>query len=365
MSPQRKRKLGFAAWIMLLAFALVLGGCTSDSKSPKETLMDATGKTANLKSYTFTGSVKMEELKLPEEMTSDLNTSMMLGMLQNAEISWTGAYRLDPMLTEMNMKIITSGDMALTINTTMIMTQEKMWIKVPNIPMLASFIPQSLVGKFVELDMKELAKQQGTEMPNMDVAKSQQFVTDLSGIVFKHIDEETYLKSVKPKEAGIPEEAGADKAVQVHVTRDQVEPLAQTFMKNILPEIFDLLSKNEEYRNMLQLKQEDIDNARKEVSQMSDEEFKKGMDEFKKSVTALDVTSNIGIDKEGYANYSNTLMKMEMNDNGQTGSGTLRFVSQMTNINGDVKFETGEPKDAVSMEQFQQAIAEHMSGGGM
>ncbi|AJY77734.1 hypothetical protein VN24_14295 [Paenibacillus beijingensis] len=348
---------------MLLVVALMLGGCSTASKSPKETLMDATGKTAELKSYAFTGSVKLEELNVPEEMATDLNTSMMLGMLQNAEISWTGAYRLDPMLTEMNMKIITSGDMALTINTTMIMNQDKLWIKVPNIPMLASFIPQSLVGKFVEFDMKELAKEQGTEMPQLDVAKSQQFVNDVSGIVFKHIDEKTYLKSVKPKEAGIPDDAGADKAVQVHVTRDQVEPLAQTVVKNILPEIFDLLSKNEEYRNMLQLTQADLDDARKEVTQTSDEELKKGIEEFNKTVTALDVTSNIGIDKEGYAHYSNTLVKMEMNDNGQTGSGTLRFLSQMTNINGDVKFETGEPKDAVTMEQLQQAINEQMTGG--
>ena len=65
------------------------------------------------------------------------------------------------------------GDMGMTFNIPMVMTAEKLYVKVPNIPFFP--IPENVVGKFLELDLKELAEQEGTEWnPDaMDAAKTQ------------------------------------------------------------------------------------------------------------------------------------------------------------------------------------------------
>lgn len=144
-------------------------------------------------------------------------------------------------------------------------------------------IPEDVVGKFVELDLEELAKQTGEPMPNMDIAKSQKFYNEVSEIVFKHIEEEKYLTDVKVKDAGLPTDVDAKQVVQFHMDQSQIEPLINTVIEKIAPEIIDLLSKNQEYRDMLQLKQEDLDTAKKELGEVKDGEVSEALADMKKS----------------------------------------------------------------------------------
>ncbi|MBB6670189.1 hypothetical protein [Cohnella nanjingensis] len=358
-----KRKNWLVALTALMMLVLVLSGC-SGSKSPQDTLQGAIKKSSDIKSYSMKGSLKVADLKLPEAVTADPDSSMALGILQNAELSWTGAYRKDPMLMEINLQIAIKGDLAMTFSLPIIMNEQKMWIKVPNIPIFGQMgLPEDIVGKFIEIDMKKLAEQQGTEMPAMDIGQSQKLVNDLSAIVFKHIDEKTYLSKVSAKDAGIPDESKIKDVIQLHVTKDQVEPFIQTVVTKIAPEVIDLLSKNEEYRKMLQLKQEDLDKAKQELDKTKDEDLAKSMEDFKKDVKSLDIVVNTGVNGDGYASYSDATIKAEIDDNGQTGSGTLKVVSEMTDINGDVKL-MGEPKpeEIVPMDQLNQLGLDSLGG---
>ncbi|THF77149.1 hypothetical protein [Cohnella fermenti] len=329
---------------LLVSIALVLSACSSDSKSSSEKLLSSFEKSADIKSYNLNGSLSIKDLKLSDALLQEEEAASALAMLQNAELSWTGAYRADPMMMELTLKISISGDLAISFQVPFIITQEKMWIKVPNIPMLS--LPADIVGKYIEFDLKELAEQQGAELPAaLDVGKAMELAKELFGIVLKHVDEKTYLSSPSAKDAGIPDSANVKDVVQLHIEKDQVEPFVQTLIEKIAPEMLDLLASNEEYRSLTQLTPEQIDEAKKQLSELDETELKDGLAEFDKSVKTFDVVSNIGIDKDGYASYSSSTIKFEAADGDQSGSGTLSLVSEQTDINGEPKFEIGgEPK---------------------
>jgi hypothetical protein len=223
-------------------------------------------------------------------------------------------------------------------------------------------IPEALVGKFVELDLKKLAEQSGQPMPSLDIGKTQMMANDVLAIVFKHIEEESYLSSVKVKEAGLPDGVDVDQVVQFHIDKEQIEPLVITIIDKIAPEIIDLLSSNEEYRNLLQLKPEDLDAAKKGLKDLKDGEVSKGLADIKKELKSLDIKTIIGIDKQEYPVYTDTTIKADIESQNLTGSFAFKVVSQNSNINGDVKFEIGEPKgaDVVTLDQLLEQL-----GGGM
>ncbi|SFB60204.1 hypothetical protein SAMN05216312_11698 [Cohnella sp. OV330] len=355
----QKRVLAAVAALLVL---ILLAGCTG-SKSAEETLQDALKKSSQIDSYSMKGSLQISDLKLPESADDGGYTSMASSFLSNAELSWTGGYRKDPMLAEINLQVAIKGDLAMTVTVPILMNKEKLWVKVPNIPMLG--LPAEIVGKYIEVDLKKLAEQQGEDLQSLDIGTTQKLVNDVSAIVFKHIDEDTYLKDVSAKDAGITAD-GVDKVVQTHVTKDQVEPLIQTVVNDIAPEVIDLLSKNEEYRKLLKIEQSDLDEAKKSLAESKDNDISKDLEEFKKSVQTLDILSNIGIDGKGYASYTDAKIAFAGSEEGQSASGTIKVVQELTDINGDVKL-SGEPKaeDVLTEDQLSQLGLPGLGGGSL
>src|SRR5690606_9660938 len=111
-------------------------------------------------------------------------------------------------------------------------------------------------------------------IPTMDIGKSQQLGNDILEIVFKHVEEETYLTSVAVKDAGLPADVtNVDQVIQFNMDKAQIEPFVKTIVEKIAPELIELLSSNEEYRNMLQLKPEDLEEAKKGLAEVKDGEI--------------------------------------------------------------------------------------------
>lgn len=356
-----KRKISFAIVSLLLAMAVILSGCTSSEKAPKEALQAAMSKSAELKSYSFKGSLKFEDFQIESAEIAEEQMAIM-NTLKNAELSWTGAYKSDPMMAEINLKIETKGDLAITFTVPIIATQKKTWIKVPNIPMLP--IPEDLVDKYLELDMEQIAKEAGQDLPTVDVAKSQKMANDILGIVFKHVDEEQYLSSVKVKDAGLPEDVKADRVVKLQVDQSKLEPFIKTVLEKIAPEVVDLLANNEEYRTMLQLSKEDLDEAKAQLKDAQSGDISANLKEMQQELKSLEITSNIGIDKKEFPVYTDASVKAAFDSEGNKGSFALKVVSQMSDINGDVKFEIGEPKaeDIIPFDQLMEQFG-GMFGG--
>ncbi|TJY38923.1 hypothetical protein E5161_18995 [Cohnella pontilimi] len=359
-----KSKVWLSTISLMLTAALLLAGCNSN-KSPKEALQSSMTKSAEMKSYSFQGSMKVEDLKIPTAEGEDpAATGMIMSMLKSADISWTGAYRADPMQVEMKLNVALKGDMSINVNVPLVMTKDKMWFKIPNTPFFP--VPEKLKDKFVEVDLKKLAEESGQPLPNLDPGKSQQMANDMLGIVFKHVDEKQYLSDVKAKDAGLPQDADVKQVIQFKLTKDQVEPFLKMVIEKIAPEVIDLFSKNEEYRKLLQLKPEDLDAAKKQLETAKGEDLSKSMEEFKKTVKSLEVVSNIGIDKKDYPAYTDIRAKADFDVAGQTGTAAIKVVSEMKDINKDVKLEYPDgPKDSVSMDEFQQEMDTAFGGSGL
>jgi len=361
-----KNKLSFVLLAILLTVAVVLSGCSKKEVSAKEQIQTSMSKSAEIKSYNFNGSMKFEDFDFPQDadMSAD-QTAAMINTLKSAELSWTGAYKADPMMMEMNLKLDLKGDLAISFTIPIIMTTDKVWVKIPNIPMLP--IPENVQGKFIELDLKELAEQSGQTMPTIDVGKSQQMGNDMMEIIFKHIEEETYLSSVSVKDAGLPADVAVDNVIQFNLDKAQIEPFVMTVVEKIAPEIIELLITNEEYRNMLQLKPEDLETAKKELAEVKDSEIKEGLAEMNKELKSLNIKSNIGIDKNDYPVYTDATISASIESEEATGSFAVKVISQTTNVNGDVKFEVGEPtgEDVMTLEELQEQMGGMLGGASI
>lgn len=351
-----KSKVWLSLVALILTAAVVLSGCTS-SKTPKEALEASLAKSSDIKSYSFKGSLKVNELNFPDEATEGedaFGTAMALNFLKNAELSWTGAYQSNPMMTEVNLSLTLKGDMAITINIPVVMNDKKIWVKIPSLPIFP--LPDTITNKFLELDLEQLAKESGQPIPKVDLDTTQKFSNDVLGVVFKNVEEKDYLSSIEPKEAGLPEDAGLDKAIQLHVTKERLESFIKTAVEKIAPEIIDLLSNNQAYKDMFQLKQEDLDKYKKELSEAQSGDLSKNLEELKKTLKSLDLKANIGIDGDDYPVYTDLTLKAGIEEDGKSGNIDLKAVSQMSDINKEVKFTIGEPKDTITMEQLQEQL---------
>lgn len=357
----RKSRVWLALASLILTAALVLTGCNNNSKSPQEALQSAMKKSAELKSYSFSGSMKIEELKMPIEGGA-AEAGVVLSMLKDADLSWKGAYRADPMHLEMTLSLALKGDMAINFNMPIVLNSDKMWVRIPNIPFLP--LPDSIAGKFLEIDMKQLAEESGQPMPNIDPAKSQKLSNDLMGIIFKNIDEKEYLTDVKVKDAELPDGVNAKQVIRFHVAKDQVEPLVNTLVEKIAPEMIKLLSDNAEYRDMLSLKPEDLEEAKQALEETKQEDIAEGMGEFNKAVQSLDVTANIGIDANEYPVYSDIYVNAAIDADGQPVTFAFKVVSQNSDINKDVALEYADgPSDVITMDELQEQLGGMFLGG--
>lgn len=356
------KRISFVIVAIMLALSVVLGACgkKESEKSAKESLQEAFSQTTSLKSYNFSGSMKFEDFQMTVS-EDQASVDMVANLLKNAEISWTGGYRLDPMMMEVNLKVDLKGDMAISFTLPVIMTETKTWIKVPNIPMLP--LPQELVGKYLELDMNQLAEMAGEEMPQADVALMQKFGNDVMGIIFKHVDESQYLTDVKVKDSGLPSDLDLKKVIKLSIDQPKLEPFLKSVIEKIAPEILDLIASNAEYMKTMQLTNEDIDEAKAELANAQGE-LSTAMEEMKSVVKTLDIVSNIGLDKDNYPVYTDMSMKLAGDMDGEKVSYAAKVVSQLSNVNKDVKFDVGEPKaeDIIPFEKLMEDYGALMGG---
>lgn len=358
-----KGKLGYGLVALLLAFAVMLSGCNSKDQAPKDALQASLTSTSELDSYSFEGSLKFTDFSLDlAEMSSD--DTMAMNMFKNAAITWKGNYQKDPMLAEVELKLELKGDLAINFTIPIIVSEKKLWVKVPNIPMAP--MPEELVGKYLELDLEQLAKEAGQSVPTIDTATSQKFVEDLIKIVFKHLDEKKYLSNIKAKDAGIPDGSGVKEVVQIHVQKSDIEPLIKTVVEKIAPDVLDLIAKNDKYLEFTGLTKEEIDTAKEELKSADTSELHDALADMDKELTKLDLKVNYGIDKNNYPVYTDGTIKAAFDVDGNAGSFALKIVSQLKNVNKKVEFEYGEP-DASEVISFQDAFGGlgGLLGGGL
>lgn len=339
--------------MLLAALMLIVSGC-STGKSPKEDIVSALAKMQELKSYSFKGEMGFDELTLPASLSADdaEAAAMVSNLLKGAVVTFHGNAQTAPVRTEMTMDMkLGSEDMSFNISIPMIVTEEKMWFKMPQIPMFP--MPDTVAGKFIEIDMKKLAEEQGQDLKALDTAATQQMIQDMTKTLMDNFDEKTYFSEVKATDVkGLPEDLKDEKLIRFAITPDNFEQALTTIVEKVAPQWIDTLLKNESYLNTIGLTKEDLETAKKELAGTEDGEIKQGIDEIKKSlkINELSVTGAV---KDDYLTYQSVIANVDVTNEGETMKFGLHFDMHYDQINKDVKFEYELPTDAVPMEELQ------------
>ncbi|WP_410513001.1 hypothetical protein PaeBR_00435 [Paenibacillus sp. BR2-3] len=357
------KKWGISAAALLLAAVLILPGCAS-KQEPKEALKAAATKATTMTSYETKSRFVINNLTIDEESAGEADgmTTQVLSMLKNAEITVDSVYQADPMQTEATLVLNLKGDMAMSFTVPMVITTEKVFIKIPSIPFLP--LPETVVGKFLELDLKELAEQEGTEFnPGaLDTAKAQKLSNEVMDTFLAEYDEAEYFKDIDPKNAKLPEGVDAKQVVQFQVTNDNVKEAITIFVNNALPKIIDILGKDE-YKEMLQIDAADLAKAKEEIqSGETRTEMDKVLADPGKYLTVNQFKFNTAINKDEFPVYQDLLMDVKMTDpEAGTKMGlSLTGSNQYSRINEKPEFKIGIPQgdDVVSMEELEQQFNE-------
>ncbi len=352
------KKFAVLILTLIMSMTVVLAGCTS-KQEPKDAMKSATGKAMEMTSYEMKSKVVIKDLKVSSQNTDAAATEQVMSMLKNAELTIDGVYQNDPMQTELTMGINLKGDMSMSFNVPMVMTKEKLYVKIPSIPMLP--LPEDVVNKYLVLDLKELAEQEGTTFnpDSMDTKKTQQLSNEIMNTLYGEYDGEKYFKDIKVKDAKLPEGVDAKQVVQFYVTNDNVKEAAEIFVNKAMPKILDIVGKDE-YRDMLGLTKEDIEDAKKDLNSANQDELSKGLNDLKNYLKINQFTVNTAIDKKDFPSYQDAVVNVEMND--PETKDNMKLSMEMTNqyskVNEKQTFKVGIPKDGdvITMEQFQEKM---------
>lgn len=335
---------------VLLAFVLVLTGCGA-KETPKNALEGAFIKSTEMKSYAFKSSITVNDLQMDGADLGDPSVAMVINMLKNAELTIDGVAQLDPMQVEATLNVALKGDMAFSFSLPMVITPDKMYYKIPNIPMLG--IPADIVDKYLVLDMKELAEQAGEPIPTVDVVKTQKFSNEFLKEVLGKFDEKTYFSEIAVKDANLPEGVEAKQVVKVAITKDNFDQAVTTIVKDALPALIDLMSKDE-YKELFQIDQADLDQLKSEMT-ATDSELKEGLEEIKKSLTVNELSMTTAINKDGFPVYQTIIGNVDFKDETDQMKLVVHVNTTTSNINEKAEFKIGIPTDTITMEQLQES----------
>ncbi|KAF4319881.1 hypothetical protein G195_006855 [Phytophthora kernoviae 00238/432] len=240
------------------------------------------------------------------------------------------------MQTEMTVGIELKGDMGMTFTIPMVMTAEKLYVKVPSIPFFP--IPETVVGKFLELDLKELAEQEGTEWnPDaMDAAKTQKLSNEVMDAVLSEYDQDKFFKNLDVKDAQLPEGLDAKQVVQFSVNNDNVK------------EAVTVLA--------------DIDKAKEDlkITEVDQAEMAKDLDQLKDTLTINQFHIDFALDKKDFPVYQKMVADLLIKQPDTKDEVKLAFTGSntYTKINEKPAFKINIPtgEDVITMDKFEELM---------
>ncbi|MGO4111527.1 hypothetical protein [Paenibacillus sp. YAF4_2] len=335
----------------LIAVLLVIAGCSSGSTPPKQALQDAMKNMVNLNSYSTQMSLGIDNLELPAGASQNGMdvTSVVLGMLKGAKLDIKAVYAKEPQRTDMELNLQLSGT---TITIPMILTAEKLYMKLPALPMLQ--LPESAAGKFIELDLKTLAEQQGAAATALDTAASQKFAQELGAVVLKHFDEKTYFSNVKAKDANLPEDVKAEQIIRFAIDESNYKESVETIVNDMLPELMKVIASNESYLQLIQKSKEDVEKMQTDWETNKAE----AIDVMNQNVKVNELSITGAINKDKQLTYEAGKVNVEYTDKatGNVSKVNVHFDMKYGDLNKDPKFLYDVPTDTVKFEDLMKQM---------
>lgn len=326
-----------AHFVLFLSRALN-NGEQGSTDEVTELLKEVYANEQNLNSYEFEGSFNLG-LLLPESTETLPEMAAMFEMLKDVQIDVTGAYQKDPMQLEANINLTLKGDIQTTFTMPMVMTQDKMWIKLPQSPLIP--IPEEVQGKFIEYDLAELAELSGQPLSTVDMELQTKLGIDIINLFVELLGKDFY-EEVDLSTVTIPEGVNADKVIKFELTNESLKPFIDIVLNDLLPEFFELLEKPE-YAEALGLTAEDIALAKESLAteEINIDEIGSEINKFLK-INQLDEI--IVISKDNYISYDVGTVDVTVTVDNEAFNLKLKYDQSKSNVNKDINFKIGIPK---------------------
>ncbi|SOC23476.1 S-layer family protein [Ureibacillus xyleni] len=290
-----------------------------------------------LNSYEFDGSMNLG-LKFSKSLTSTPEDAAIFKMFEDIKVDIKGAYQKDPMKMEMTMDLTLQGEVETKFSIPMIMTEEKIWVKLPQSPLLQ--LPEELNGKFIELDFNELTQLSGQPSVSMDLALQTEFTKAIYDIFFDEFSK--YYEEVDQKSVAIPADIKVDKVLKFELSNEDLKPVIETLFNKVLPKFLELLE-NPEYVKALGFKAEDIAMV-KEGLASADVSIGEVAGEINNFVDINELSEYIAIHEDQYIGYDKFNLDIAITMEGESLGLKLSYNLGKSKVNEAVNFKIGTPK---------------------
>ncbi|RTQ96280.1 S-layer homology domain-containing protein [Lysinibacillus telephonicus] len=346
-----------AHFVVFLSRALD-GGEQDSTESVTELLKEVYANEANLNTYDFEGSMNLG-LLLPEVEDMTPEVQAIFEVLKDVQIDISGAYQKDPMQFEANIDLTLKGDVQATFSIPMVMTEEKMWIKLPDSPLLP--LPEEVKGKFIEYDLAEMAEISGQPLESLDMEVQTKLGIDIINLFVDLLGKDFY-KEIDLSTVTIPEGVDANKVIKFELTNESLKPFIEIVFNDMLPQLLELVD-NPEYAKALGLTAEDIALAKESLAsgEINIDEVVSEINKFLK-INQLDEL--IVISQDNYISYDAGTVDITVTVEEEAFGFKLTYDQSKTNVNGNIKFTIGIPKgdNVIPFEQLleleEEALAE-------
>lgn len=334
-------------------FVSFLARAIDNSEDLVELLKKAYENEFELESYEMDGSVNFG-ITLPESMKTDPEVGFILQMLEDIQVDITGSYQKDPMLMEATVDVTLQIDpqAKTTLSIPIIMSEEKMWIKIPQIP--GEELPAEIDGKFIEFDLDELDGQQAIDMDvQMELAQA------IQNLFLDHFGEDYYGKA----EAGsydIPEGVDAKQVVKFNLENEDLKPFAETLLTGFLPEFFEFIIE-EGYAEALGLTEEEVQEAREELANMS-ESIDEIIAELDKMININTFEEYVVINKQDIIASNAAILDVDITVEEETIGLTLTSNLLKRNIGQAVTINIPTADETISIEELENIMMEELEG---
>lgn len=308
-----------------------------------------------LDSYKFSGDFNFG-LSIPEE----LQIPEMAGftdMLEDIQVEMTGAYVKDPMHLETNIKLTMSGEFGITMNVPMIMTEEKMWYKFPEIPMMP--MPEELAGKYIEIDLTELEEMEGLPSTSMDYDLQMEFASVINKLFIEQFGPDFY-KLAEADALQIPNGIDTKEVVKFELTNETLQPFVEKMMTGYLPKFFEIMQ-DPKYADILGISAEDFEEV-EEGFELIQENLNEIVATIHETVSINTFDQHIVINQDDQIAYD--VMNLDVDITSEEGVFGLKLGSKMhkTNMNEEIEFVLGIPSadEVITMEELEDIIMEDL-----
>ncbi|KGR90612.1 hypothetical protein CD30_10425 [Ureibacillus massiliensis 4400831 = CIP 108448 = CCUG 49529] len=291
----------------------------------------------NLNTYEFEANMDLG-LILPEIDEETPEVAAWFEVLKDVQIDITGAYQKDPMQFEADINVSLKGDIQSTFTIPMVMTEEKMWIKLPDSPLLP--LPEALKGKFIEFDLIELAELSGQPASTFDMELQTKLNADIINLFVDLLGKDFY-KEIDLSTVTVPEGVDASKVIKFELTNETLKPFLDKVVNELLPQLLEVLD-NPEYIKALGLTDEDLALA-KELFATEEINIDEVASEINKYLKINQLDEIIVISEDNYISYDESTIDITITAEGEAFSFKLSLDQSKSNVNEKIEFSHGIP----------------------